>query len=220
MRSDATSSEKTPESPLRAGRRRIAVVYIETILGQKSATCVVWWVASKRAGQNGFSGNLGGRRDRWGRVERLQGITVPEDGVLRQLALRVLAHHAGPAASAEVFAGAAHRAYDDLARVSAQLIGQAGVDALTSRAVHLAQQEYPWLVHRREAEQPEGPFAQVVVCLKRQDPVVASEAAGSVLATLALLLVTFIGESLTMQLLRKAWPDAFGDGAGAGAEAT
>jgi hypothetical protein len=40
------------------------------------------------------------------------------------------------------------------------------------------------------------------------------------LATLALLLVTFIGESLTMQLLRKAWPDAFGDGAGAGAEAT
>jgi hypothetical protein len=101
--------------------------------------------------------------------------------------------------------------------VSAQLIGQAGIDALTSRALHLAQQEYPWLVHRREAEQPEGPFAQVVVCLKRQDPVVASEAAGSVLATLALLLVTFIGESLTMQLLRKAWPDAFAD-AGAGAE--
>lgn len=136
-------------------------------------------------------------------------MTVPENTALRQLALRVLSHHAGPAAGAELFAGAAHHAYDDLARVSAQLIGQAGIDALTNRALHLAEQEYPWLVHRREVEQPNGPFSQVIVCLKRQDPLVASEAAGAVLATLAGLLVTFIGEHLTMQLLRKAWPDAF-----------
>lgn len=140
---------------------------------------------------------------------------VRENAALRQLALRVLAHHAGPDAGAEAFAAAAYRAYDDLARVSAQLIGQAGVDALTSRALHLAQQAYPWLVHRREPEQAEGPFAQVIACLKRQQPAVATEAAGAVFATLAGLLVTFIGESLTTQLLRKAWPDAF---SAAGAE--
>jgi hypothetical protein len=34
-------------------------------------------------------------------------MTVPEDGVLRRLALTALAHHAGPAASADVLAGAA-----------------------------------------------------------------------------------------------------------------
>jgi hypothetical protein len=137
-------------------------------------------------------------------------MTVPEeDVVLRRVALREVARRAGPAAGAEAVAAAASRAYDDLARVVAQLIGQAGVDALTGRAVHLAQQHYPWLVHGREAEPPDGPFAQVIVCLERQEPAVASEAAAAVFGTLAGLLVTFIGERLTMQLLRTAWPDAF-----------
>jgi hypothetical protein len=85
----------------------------------------------------------------------------------------MLTQHAGPVASAETLAAAAHRAYDDRARVSAPLIGQVGVDALTGRALHLAQREYPWLVPAREPEHAEGPFAQVIVCLERQDPAVA-----------------------------------------------
>jgi hypothetical protein len=127
----------------------------------------------------------------------------------RQLALNVIAHHTGANAGAEAIAAAALCAYDHLARVSAQLIGDAGVDALTGRALHLAHQEYPWLVYTREPEQPEAPFSQIIVCLKRQDPAVASEAAAAVLGTIAGLLVTFIGEPLTVQLLRRAWPDAF-----------
>jgi hypothetical protein len=142
-------------------------------------------------------------------------MTALGNAALRQLALKVLAQHAGPAAGAQALAAAAHRAYDDLARVSAPLIGQVGVDALTGRALHLAQREYPWLVHSREGtpppEQAEGPFAQVVFCLQRQDPAVATQAAGAVFATLTGLFVTFIGEPLTARLLRKAWPDAFSD---------
>ena len=130
---------------------------------------------------------------------------------LRQLALKVLAQHAGPAAGAEALAAAARRAYDDLARVSAPLIGQVGVDALTGRALHLAQREYPWLVLTREPEHAKGPFAQVMSCLERQDPAVATEAAEAVFAILTGLLVTFIGESLTAGLLRQAWPAAFSD---------
>ena len=130
---------------------------------------------------------------------------------LRELALKVLAQHAGSAAGAEALAVAARRAYDDLARVSAPLIGRVGVDALTGRALHLAQREYPWLVGTREPEQAEGPFTQVIVSLERQDPAVAAEAAGAVFATLTGLLVTFIGEPLTAGLLRKAWPAAFSD---------
>ncbi len=142
---------------------------------------------------------------------------------LRQLALKVLAQHAGPATGAEAFLAAAHRAYDDLVRVSAPLIGHVGVDALTGRALHLAQREYPWLVPTREGtpaertpgtpppEQAERPFAQVKICLERQDPAVAIECVGAVLATFAGLLVTFIGEPLTAGLLRKAWPTAFFD---------
>jgi hypothetical protein len=58
--------------------------------------------------------------------------------------------------------------------------------------------------------QPDGqaPFAQIVTSLQQQDPAVATEAAGALLATLTGLLVTFIGEPLTARLLRKAWPDA------------
>jgi hypothetical protein len=152
-------------------------------------------------------------------------MTALGNAALRQLALKVLAQHAGPAAGAEALAAAARRAYDDLARVSAPLIGQAGVDALTGRALHLARREYPWLADTREGtpartertpgtmppEHAEGPFAHVILRLERQDPAVATEAAGAVFATFTGLLVTFIGESLTARLLRKAWPDAFSD---------
>ena len=139
------------------------------------------------------------------------GMTALGHAARRQLALKVLAQLAGPAAGTEALAAAARRAYDDLARVSAPLIGQVGVDALTGRALHLARREYPWLVQTREPEQAEGPFTQVILSLERQDPAVATEAAGAVFATFTGLLVTFIGEPLTAGLLRKAWPDAFSD---------
>lgn len=125
-----------------------------------------------------------------------------------RLALTVLAQY-GSAAGADALAAAVRRAYDDLARVAAPLIGQVGVDALLGRALHLAQREYPWLAHAREPEQWKGPFDQIIFCLERQDSAVATEAAGAVLGAFMGLLVTFIRESLTEGLLRKAWPDAF-----------
>ena len=139
-------------------------------------------------------------------------MTALGDAALRQLALKMLAQHAGSAAGAAAVAAAARRAYDDLARVSAPLIGQVGVDALTGRALHLAQRDYPWLVETREPGHAQGPFTQVIVGLERQDPAVAIEAAGAVFGTLTGLLVSFIGEPLTVGLLRKAWPDAFSGG--------
>jgi len=138
-------------------------------------------------------------------------VTALENPALRQLALKALAQRAGSAAGAGALAAAAQRAYDDLAQVSTPLIGQVGVDALTGRTLYLAQRKYPWLIHTREPDEWKGPFAQIVFCLERQDPAVATEAAGAVLTTLTGLLVTFIGEPLTTRLLRKAWPDAFSD---------
>ena len=138
-------------------------------------------------------------------------MTALENPTLRQLAQKALAQRAGSATGGHALAGAAQRAYDDLARVAAPLIGQVAVDALTGRTLYLAQRKYPWLVHTREPDQWEGPFAQIVFCLERQDPAVATEAAGAVLITLTTLLVTFIGEPLTARLLRQAWPDAFSD---------
>jgi hypothetical protein len=144
-------------------------------------------------------------------MPRRRRVTAFESATLRQLALKALAQRAGSATGAEALAAAAQRAYDDLAGVSAPLIGQVGVDALTGRTLYLAQRKYPWLVRTSEPDQWKGPFAQIVFCLERQDPAVATEAAGAVLTTLSGLLVTFIGEPLTARLLRKAWPDAFSD---------
>jgi hypothetical protein len=129
-------------------------------------------------------------------------MTALESAALRQLVLKVLTHQAGSDTDAAAVAAAARRAYDDLARVLAPLIGQVGIDTLSARAVHLAQRQYPSLATPREP---------VFFSLERQDPAVAREAAAAVLAALAGLLVTLIGESLMMRLLRKAWPDGFSD---------
>jgi len=79
-------------------------------------------------------------------------MTALRDETLRQLALRMLAHRTarGRQASAEAIAAAADRAYEDLARVVAPIIGDSGVKALTNRALHLAEGEFTWLRPTRE----------------------------------------------------------------------
>ena len=138
-------------------------------------------------------------------------IMPPGHAALRQLAMRVLTQHSGAAEGSEALATAARRAYDDLAHASMPLIGQVGVDALTARALHLARREYPWLADASASERGDEPFAQVVANMGRQNPATAAEGTAAVFATLAALLITFIGERLTTSLLRKAWPHAFSD---------
>lgn len=139
-------------------------------------------------------------------------MTGVEDAVLLRLVRNALARRTDVEAGAGAVATAAQRAYEDLARAAAQLIGQEGVDALTVRSVHLVQREHAWLIANSESEQAKGPLAQVIVYLRQQPPAVAAEAGGAVFATFTRLLATFIGVPLTVDLLRRAWPDAFADG--------
>jgi len=138
-------------------------------------------------------------------------MTPPGNPALRQLAVRALESRLGSAEGPEALAAAARQAYDDLARVSAPLIGQIGVDALTGRALHLAQREFPWLLPTGEADPDGGPFALVVFRLQQEELAVATEATETVFSLLTGLMGTFIGDSLTASLLKKAWPDAFAD---------
>jgi hypothetical protein len=130
---------------------------------------------------------------------------------MRELARRAVACRAQSVDGAGAIATAVQRAYDDLARVSSPLIGQLSLDALTGRMLYLAQRRYPWLVNARMPDHWSGPFPQIVFCLETQEPDVATEAAGAVLAILMGLLITFIGEPLTTRVLEEAWPDAFAD---------
>jgi hypothetical protein len=130
---------------------------------------------------------------------------------MRSLALQVLAHRAGAGADTRVVVDMTQQAYDDLIRVATPMVGRIAVDALTGRALYLTQQQYPWLSGACGVREWSGPFAQVVFCLEQQTPAVATEAAGAVLATLAELLVTFIGQALTARVLEEAWPEGFTD---------
>jgi hypothetical protein len=80
----------------------------------------------------------------------------------------------------------------------ARLVGEAGLRSLMSRALTLAQAEAPALVAVRV--QPDGSF-------DGPGPAQDDEARVIVVAKLLGLLQTFIGASLTLQLVRDAWPE-------------
>ena len=130
---------------------------------------------------------------------------------LRPALRRVLAQDAGTSADAHAIAAAALRAYERLAEVLTPLFGEAVINAVCARSVHLVQREFSWLAPAGSAEPHDAPITHVRVSLERQDPAVATDAAVAVLATFGELLALFIGDSLTTGLLRDAWPDAFSD---------
>ena len=122
------------------------------------------------------------------------------------LARRVLARRMAPAVDAVAVAAAASRAYDDLARVLAPVIGDVGVAAMTARALHLTTRQYAWLPSRTSGP-ADTAFTQVSEALKRQEPLLATDAATALMAAIVGLLATFIGERLAAQLVQQAWPD-------------
>ena len=98
-------------------------------------------------------------------------------------------------------AGAAVRACEKLRVPLTRLVGVAGFCSLLSRALAMAKAEAPSLDAARV--RPDGSLEG----LDGMGPAQDSEA-GAVVAQLLGLLVTFIGEHLTLPLVREAWPDA------------
>jgi hypothetical protein len=117
-----------------------------------------------------------------------------------EIARRLLAHE-GAASGADECATAAGRVYDKLEAHLAPLLGFAGVQALLVRSAQLTRAEFPFLT----AAIPEG-STELRECLRAQDPSVARESAAALFATFFTLITTFIGERLTTQALRGAWP--------------
>jgi hypothetical protein len=116
-------------------------------------------------------------------------------------ARRLLAHE-GAAGSADGGATtAAGRVYDKLQAHLAPLVGAAGVQSLLVRSAKLAQ----GFTGLAEVSTFEG-STKVRERLEAQDSAVTTESAASLFATFFALLTTFIGERLTTQVLRSAWP--------------
>ena len=91
----------------------------------------------------------------------------------------------------------------------APLIGEVGVDAIFIRSVRLTRNEFPFLDVGRATGPSTGLLNQLEASLREQEPATAREAATALFTTFAGLLVSFIGENLTWQLLGAIWPGAF-----------
>lgn len=96
---------------------------------------------------------------------------------------------------------AAGRVYDKIHAHLAPLLGSAGVRALLGRSIKLSQSRFSFL----EAASVES-STKLRECLQAQDAAVATESAAAVFGTFLALLTIFIGERLTTQALRRAWP--------------
>lgn len=129
--------------------------------------------------------------------------TIPHS--IRHLATRLIVVEAAREPS-DGLVGAAARACDKLRLPLAKLAGVAGFRSLMSRTLALATAEMPCLalVQVRADGTLEG-FEAVV---RKQDAVLEVDVGVVVVAQLLGLLVTFIGEPLTLRLVRDAWPES------------
>ena len=118
----------------------------------------------------------------------------------REWASRLLASEGASESSHEI-AEVAGRVYDKLHAHLDPLLGAAGVRALLVRSAKLTEVEFPFL--RTPTIQGSMKLRE---CLREQEPTIAAAAAATLFGTFFALITTFIGERLTTQLLRSAWP--------------
>lgn len=124
----------------------------------------------------------------------------------RDLALRLLAYEAAADKSSMPTESGAFRVYEKLRRSLCALAGVAGFRSLASRALTLAKTEAPGLsaVQVTADGSLEG-FGDIE---GRIDKDQASEGGVILVDQLLGLLLTFIGETLTLRLMQDVWPDA------------
>jgi hypothetical protein len=131
---------------------------------------------------------------------------------MRDLAHRLLAYEAGAGKTSEPAESATLRVYEKLRQSLGEFVGVAGFQSLASRALTLARPEAPGLSAARVTE--DG-YLQGLGEIENQfdtDKDRAGEGGIILIARLLGLLRIFLGEALTLSLLRNAWPgEAFDD---------
>jgi hypothetical protein len=122
-----------------------------------------------------------------------------------ELARRLFALEAPDAADAAECAAAAGRVHEKILSRLAVLIGASGARALFVRTLKLTAVERPSLGQIVFDAKSAG-SEPLVQCLRAEPPAVARETAVALYATLLSLLETLIGQRLTANVLRSAWP--------------
>ena len=130
----------------------------------------------------------------------------------RELARRLLIYESEAGESSAAGASPTLRAYERLRRHLGAFAGVAGFQSLASRALALARSEDPSFSEASVTE--DGSLEGLRLIEQQLDPGKRpgadppSEAGVILIARLLGLLHTFLGETLTLRLLRVAWPGA------------
>ena len=123
----------------------------------------------------------------------------------RDLARRLLADEAAADKTSLTTESAVLRVYDKLRSSLCALAGLAGFRSLAARALTLAKAEAPSL---REMQVASDGSLQRLGELESQSQGHEEDEGGVILlAEILALLITFIGETLTLRLVNDTWPD-------------
>ncbi len=130
---------------------------------------------------------------------------------MRDLAHRLLTYEADAGKASEPMESPTLRVYEKLRQSLGEFVGVAGFQSLASRALTLAKTEAPSLSAARVAAdgslQGLGEFEpQFDIDKERAGESPAGEGGIILIARILGLLRLFLGEALTLSLLRNAWP--------------
>ncbi len=123
---------------------------------------------------------------------------------MRDFAGRLIAYEKGGPKSSEDKTPVAFHVCEKLRPHLATLAGKAGFRALLSRALAVASAEVPWL--RAVQVEADGALGGWDDSNAQGNPEEMEEGCVLLVAQLLGLLVAFIGEDLTLRLVREAWP--------------
>lgn len=123
---------------------------------------------------------------------------------LQGLARRLLDQEAGGTNDAGVVI--AHSALERMRLHLTPLVGVVGYNTLLSRALALASRDVEWLEPIRVAA--DGSLQGMQAAGQGLDPAEAARGGAAILSLLLELLVTFIGEDLTLRLIHDAWSNS------------
>jgi hypothetical protein len=129
---------------------------------------------------------------------------------MREFAERLVAYEIKGDSSGADRAIAPERVCEKLRRQLVLLMGTAGFRSLLSRALVLAQVEAPCLQFVQV--KPDGSLEVLEKARAEAEPERITAGKVVLIAQLLGLLITFIGEALTLRLMQEVWPDASFDG--------
>ena len=100
-------------------------------------------------------------------------------------------------------------AYEKLRRYMTKFVGADGFEALCNRALVLATSEAKWLESVQMS--PDHTLTVFYEAAKGQEPPKIQQGEQAFLTQLFDLLVAFIGEAMTLEIVREVWPTALPD---------